>query len=92
MAFGQYRVGQIITVEAENGMPLDQYWRRRIQDAKQNNCITVKVPGAAVEITDDKKTKRRGKVRPYEREVSSRKDALNKPSKSTNKDDSEVSK
>ena len=86
MSFGQYKAGQIVTVDAENGMPLDQYWRRRIKDAKENNCITVKVPNSSKEaVVDDKPKINKGRAK--KKSTSSK-----ESSKSMDKDNSEVSK
>lgn len=42
--------GMIITTEAdENGVPLDRYWRARLNDAAVDNCVSV--------VTDKKNNK-----------------------------------
>lgn len=39
-AFGPYRVGQEVKVECDaNGVPTELVWRRRLRDAKTDNCI-----------------------------------------------------
>lgn len=44
--FGKHNPGDRVVVLAENGIALDLYWRRKINDAKENDCISVKVRGA----------------------------------------------
>jgi hypothetical protein len=57
--FGPYTAGQTVRVEADTtgttGIPLDPYWRRRLQDAATDGCCEV--------VTESKQTpkrKRRG--------------------------------
>lgn len=47
-----HKANAVITVDAdENGKPLDNYWRRRLRDAKIDNCCEIVVP-------EPKKTKK----------------------------------
>lgn len=40
--FGPYRKGQIIDTPADKkGVPIDQYWRRRLEDAALDKCCEV---------------------------------------------------
>ena len=32
-------VGSTISLECENGVPVERYWRDRLNDAKTDNCI-----------------------------------------------------
>ncbi len=35
-----YQPGQVVTVQTDgDGIPLDKFWRRRIKDAKTDNCV-----------------------------------------------------
>ncbi len=44
---GMRQAGTILTIRCdENGIPLESQWRRRLRDAKQDNCV---------EFVDDKK-------------------------------------
>lgn len=36
-----YKKGQVIDVNSENGIPTDIYWRKRLREAKIDNCIEV---------------------------------------------------
>ncbi len=44
--FGKHNPGDRVVVASENGLAMDGYWRRKILDAKDNNCVSVKVRGA----------------------------------------------
>ena len=36
------RVGDIVQIEIDtNGIPLDQFWRRRLKDSKLDNCVEI---------------------------------------------------
>jgi len=40
-----YKTGQIIFVKVDShGTPLDKFWRRRLKDAKTDNCLEVIKP------------------------------------------------
>lgn len=40
--FSQYKAGEIVGVEADrDGMPTEKFWRKRLHDAKRDNCIRV---------------------------------------------------
>lgn len=40
-----YRVGQVVEVKADaEGTPLDQFWRRRLRDARMDGCCEVVAP------------------------------------------------
>jgi hypothetical protein len=55
-SFGPYTVGQEVKVTAdEGGIPLDQYWRRRLQDAATDGCCEV--------VTESKQTPKRKRRR-----------------------------
>lgn len=46
LALPGFTEGQVVTVETdESNIPLDKYWRRRLHDAKKDNCV--------VELTDE---------------------------------------
>ncbi len=53
-AFAGYKAGTI-TVPDKNGVPLDQYWRRRLRDAKIDNCVEV--------VTDPKPKPKKAKAK-----------------------------
>lgn len=37
-----YQAGQTVTVQTDRAnVPLDRFWRRRIKDAKIDNCVEV---------------------------------------------------
>ena len=38
---GPHKVGDIVEVTDVKGVPTDQYWRRRLRDAKVDNCCRV---------------------------------------------------
>lgn len=41
-----FKAGSVVTVEVDaNGVPVDQFWRRRVRDAKIDNCISLKEEG-----------------------------------------------
>ena len=47
-AFATHEEGDILTLPAYGGLPTDSYWRRRLQDAKIDNCCElVKAPKRA---------------------------------------------
>ena len=40
-----YSPGQLVTVQTDgDGIPLDKFWRRRIKDAKIDNCVEAVSP------------------------------------------------
>lgn len=40
MNVGQYKKDKVISINTNPvGIPVDRFWRRRIQDAKKDNCI-----------------------------------------------------
>jgi len=42
-AFGPYRAGTEIKIDTtENGVPTQLFWRRRLRDAKTDNCVHLK--------------------------------------------------
>lgn len=44
-AIGKHLPGQIILVDVDkNGVPLEKYMRRRLKDAKRDNCIELVIP------------------------------------------------
>lgn len=41
-ALGQYEAGSVVRIEAlANGQPKSSYWRRRLKDAKLDNCCEI---------------------------------------------------
>lgn len=46
---GGFEKGQIIGVNAKDGIPLDKYWRDRIKDSKIDGCVSI------VKVTAKKK-------------------------------------
>lgn len=35
-----YKPGDVVTVQTDgDGIPLDKFWRRRLKDAKIDNCV-----------------------------------------------------
>jgi hypothetical protein len=36
-----YEAGDIIEVEAAGGVPVNSYWRRRLNDAQFDNCVEI---------------------------------------------------
>lgn len=37
-----YTSGQVVTVQVDsNGIPLEQFWRKRLKDALADNCVEV---------------------------------------------------
>lgn len=47
-----FKAGQVIKLKFRKGVPVDRFWRRRLQDAKIDNCIEVvedTKPGKEVE-------------------------------------------
>lgn len=45
---GPHQAGQIVRVESDaNGVPMDQYWRRRLIDAQHDDCCEVVKPEPA---------------------------------------------
>lgn len=39
-----FRAGQTVTLDVDNnGVPIDRLWRRRVRDAKIDDCLTVAV-------------------------------------------------
>lgn len=49
MHFGKYNPGNVLTVKSNNGIPVDQYWRKKLATAKRNNCISAKIVGIPLE-------------------------------------------
>lgn len=39
--FGKYKEGQIVGVNAINGVPCDIFWRRRLADAELDGCVKI---------------------------------------------------
>lgn len=40
-----YEVGREVTIQTDrNGVPLEKFWRRRLKDAKIDNCVEVVKP------------------------------------------------
>lgn len=37
-----YKVGQKVTIDVDdNGVPIDRLWRRRVRDAKIDDCVAL---------------------------------------------------
>jgi len=36
-----FKAGQVVKLKFRNGVPTDRFWRRRLIDAKLDNCIQV---------------------------------------------------
>ena len=36
-----YEAGDIVEVEAVDGIPVNSYWRKRLNDAQFDNCVEV---------------------------------------------------
>jgi hypothetical protein len=52
---GQYKAGDLIRVTAdEDGVPLDQFWRRRLKDSKDDSCCEIVMPAAKQNIVQKK--------------------------------------
>lgn len=50
---GKKKKGDIIEVEADNNkIPLDIFWRKRLNDSQIDNCVEI------VELVETKKTKK----------------------------------
>lgn len=56
MDFGPYKKGQIIPVKADEGIPLNKYWRDRLRDAKYDNCCHI--------VKEETPTKKEAKSKP----------------------------
>ncbi len=52
--FGSYKAGTIIKVRQQNGIPLDEYWRKRIRDSEIDDCVTVIQPVEKKKPTKEK--------------------------------------
>ena len=51
--FAPYKVGDIISVNAGGGnVPLDSFWRRRLKDAKVDDCCSIVKPAVKKEVTE----------------------------------------
>lgn len=54
-----FKSGRELNIRDINGVPIDDFWRARLRDAKRDNCITViteKVKSKAKSKTDKKKS------------------------------------
>lgn len=51
----KHKAGTTITIKDVDGIPVDQYWYRRLKDAKKDNCIEV-ISGSQKSTTYKKKT------------------------------------
>jgi hypothetical protein len=36
-----YEAGDIVEVEAVNGVPVNRYWRKRLKDSQFDNCVEI---------------------------------------------------
>ena len=36
-----YKKGDIITLRSRNGIPVEVYWRSRLQEAETNHCVEI---------------------------------------------------
>lgn len=51
-AFSQFRSGEVVTVASDDaGNPLDLFWRRRLRDAKRDDCCEVVVEAPKKKVT-----------------------------------------
>lgn len=41
MDLATFKEGQILKLKFKNGVPVDRFWRRRLQDARIDNCVQV---------------------------------------------------
>ena len=41
MDLATFKEGQIVKLKFKNGVPVDRFWRRRLQDARIDNCVQV---------------------------------------------------
>ena len=87
---GRYNVGDIIVIEARGGIPIDQYWRRKMDEAALNNCITVCDLYSALDKSQIPVASSEAKAK---QSASDRKKARKpSPDKNSNTDDSEEEK
>ena len=57
---GELSPGQVINLEAANGVPLSVYWRRRLKDAEHDQCCQIVQPPATTTTTKPKSKSRKG--------------------------------
>jgi hypothetical protein len=48
---GDYKAGDIISVASHDGVPIDNFWRRRLQDATFDDCCSIVKPAVKEEVT-----------------------------------------
>lgn len=41
---GKYNIGDKLRIEFKNNIPVDSFWRRRFEDSKIDNCVTIVEP------------------------------------------------
>lgn len=41
VALGGYPKGWVLRLPAINGVPVDQFWRRRVKDSAIDDCVTI---------------------------------------------------
>ena len=53
-----YEAGDVVDVEAVDGVPINSYWRKRLKDSQFDNCVEVIEEKKVVrkKITKDKKS------------------------------------
>lgn len=58
-----FKAGTVINIQVDDhGVPKDKYWRRRMQDAKTDNCIEVQVEKKQSASTESANKKRSDKA------------------------------
>jgi len=38
-----HKKGKVVTLDSSDGIPIDRFWRRRLQDSLIDNCVEVVV-------------------------------------------------
>lgn len=49
---GNYKAGTVLKLDAKDNVPTDQFWRKRLKDAQNDNCVEI-----INKTTENKKTK-----------------------------------
>ena len=50
-----HKKGDTIEVQDENGIPVDQYWRKRLKDSVKDNCVSIIDKKSKVSIDKEEK-------------------------------------
>lgn len=56
-----HKKGDEITIADNNGIPIDEYWRKRLSDSNIDNCISVICPSANDKKSDIMKVSKKTK-------------------------------